>query len=183
MAYPQPGRDHDRPHPHPYPGTKFHARLLAEGRITDFDTRHYNTSRAVFRPALMSAVELEDGYRRIYKEFYSLKCIARRLPEARSQWAAYLLFNLGYRKLGPVVAALGRLGMMGAIGRPGRALSYPVKSGSIPAGGRENVLTSSKCGLSRSAAKANLTTKIFLLLLIVIFTVSAFLFAFRFPFF
>ena len=35
----------------PYPGTPLYRRLLAEGRIYDFDLAHYNTAHVVHRPA------------------------------------------------------------------------------------------------------------------------------------
>jgi len=109
----------------PYPGTKFHQRLLCENRIIDFDLTHYNTSRAVFRPLRMSKEELEQGYLRMYQEFYSLPNIWARLPDASSQWTAFLLFNLFYRKFGPAVSLLGKMGLMGVLGKLGKILAYP----------------------------------------------------------
>ncbi len=111
----------------PYPGTRFYARLLKEGRITDFNLDHYNTSQVVFRPRGMTARELQDGYYWIYRELYSIKRIWRRLPESRSQWAAFLMFNLLYRKFGPAVSLLGRWGLMGPMARLARALAYPAR--------------------------------------------------------
>jgi radical SAM superfamily enzyme YgiQ (UPF0313 family) len=54
----------------PYPGTALHARLKAEGRITTEDWDLYDTRHAVFRPAGMSAEQLEAGYWRAYRDFY-----------------------------------------------------------------------------------------------------------------
>ncbi len=109
----------------PYPGTGLYRRLLAEGRIVDHDLDHYTTSRVVYRPARMSADTLERGYRRLYDEFYSWRSILQRVPVHPRQRRAFFLFNLLYRKYGPLVATVGRLGLMGAIGRLGRRLSYP----------------------------------------------------------
>lgn len=109
----------------PFPGTVFYDRLLREGRIFDHDFRHYNTSRAVFRPKNLTPEELEAGFCRSYREFYSLANIWARLPEPGPRLVPYLLFNLGYRKCGPIFSALGKLGIMGHLGRLGRALSYP----------------------------------------------------------
>lgn len=109
----------------PYPGTKFYKRLLAENRITDFDLNHYNTARAVFRPKLMSQRQLEEGYLSMYREFYSLPNILARLPKAKSQWTAFLMFNFFYRKLGPVFSLLGRMGLMSLLGRLGQIIAYP----------------------------------------------------------
>lgn len=48
----------------------------------------------------MSEQELYDGYIWIYRQIYSLKNILKRMPADKSQRAAYLLFNLLYRKYG-----------------------------------------------------------------------------------
>jgi len=109
----------------PYPGTALYRRLLFEKRIFDHDLTHYNTSRAVFRPAKMSIDELESGYLDAYRKFYSWKSIWRRLPADRRRRTAYLLFNILYRKYGRAVSAIGRLGLMGTIGRLGALFSYP----------------------------------------------------------
>jgi len=73
----------------------------------------------------MSAEELQEGFLWMYREFYSWRRIRDRLPEAREQWAAYLLFNVLYRKLGAAVSLVGKLGAMGLLARTARALSYP----------------------------------------------------------
>jgi radical SAM superfamily enzyme YgiQ (UPF0313 family) len=109
----------------PFPGTPFYRRLLAEGRIIDSNLAHYNTSHVVFRPRGMTAEELQEGFLWMYRQFYSWRRIWERLPAAREQWAAYLLFNVLYRKLGATVSLLGKLGAMGLLARTARALSYP----------------------------------------------------------
>jgi radical SAM superfamily enzyme YgiQ (UPF0313 family) len=110
----------------PYPGTALFRRLEAEGRITDRDWRHYNTSNVVFQPSHMTAKELRDGYLRLYDEFYSLANIIRRLPDDPSRRIPYLLFNFGYRKYGKVASLLARLGLMSAFGRAARRLAYGI---------------------------------------------------------
>ncbi len=121
----------------PYPGTRLYKRLLEENRIIDFDLSHYNTSRAVFQPAGMSAEELEAGYAWIYREFYSLRRIVQRLPEAGSQMAAFLMFNFFYRKFGRAVSLVGRLGMMGPMARLAKIIAYPGPAKAAPAGIRQ----------------------------------------------
>jgi radical SAM superfamily enzyme YgiQ (UPF0313 family) len=108
----------------PYPGTPLHRRLSEEGRITDPDLSHYDTSHVVFRPKRMSEADLLRGFLWMYDEFYSWRRIAQRMPGAREQRTAYLLFNVLYRKLGPAVAAIGRLGLMSPLARLARLLSY-----------------------------------------------------------
>jgi radical SAM superfamily enzyme YgiQ (UPF0313 family) len=61
----------------PYPGTRLHQRLAAQDRITTENWDRYDTRHAVFRPARMTAAELEAGYRRAYRRFYEWKSIVR----------------------------------------------------------------------------------------------------------
>jgi len=109
----------------PYPGTALYTRLLSEGRIFDHDFTHYNTSRAVFRPAKMTAKELESGYLDAYKHFYSLRSIFARMPKYDGGRVPYLLFNLCYRKYGGIVSFLASPRLMRFFGALGTSLSYP----------------------------------------------------------
>ena len=84
----------------PYPGTVLYDQLKAQGRITTDDLTLYNTANVVFRPAQMTAEELLDGYLWMYRKIYSFRNIFRRMPEKPDQRAAYLMFNLFYRKFG-----------------------------------------------------------------------------------
>lgn len=59
----------------PYPDTTLFRRMWTDGRITTLDWNRYDTRHAVFTPARMSAQELENGYRRAYREFYSWRNI------------------------------------------------------------------------------------------------------------
>ncbi len=72
------------------------------------------------------ARDLYEGYLWIYREFYSLRNIIRRLPEERSQWVPYLLFALVYRKFGRLTSKLAKFGSMRAIGLVARRLSYGI---------------------------------------------------------
>jgi len=108
----------------PYPGTPLHRRMDAEGRILDRDWRHYNTAHVVFQPRQMTAEQLYRGYLWLYREFYSLANIVRRMPEAKSQRVPFLLFNLCYRKFGKITSRLGRGVLMGRIGRLSRRWAY-----------------------------------------------------------
>ena len=108
----------------PYPGTVLHAQLAAEKRILDYDYEHYNTAHAVFRPAHMSAAELEQGHRWMYRQFYSWKGIVRRWPAAADQVRAYVEFNLLYRKFGRPASLLGHLVGMRNISRLAKRVAY-----------------------------------------------------------
>jgi radical SAM superfamily enzyme YgiQ (UPF0313 family) len=61
----------------PYPDTPLFRRMESEGRITSLDWNRYDTRHAVFTPRRMSAGELEEGYWRAYREFYSWTNILR----------------------------------------------------------------------------------------------------------
>lgn len=134
----------------PYPGTELHRRLKAQGRITDEDLSHYNTSRVVFSPKGMDADTLYKGYLNVYKRFYSLKNIIKRYPKHKAQRRAYLLFNLLYRKYGALTSALSRLVPMGVLGRLAARLAY---SGGTQAA-RQQVGEGPKQAAQRPAAKA-----------------------------
>jgi len=110
----------------PYPGTRLFREMEEDGRITDRNWTNYTTSEVVFRPARMSPKELREGYLWFYRTFYSFKNIFRRIPDARSQRAPYLLFNFGYRKFGRITSLLGKLGLMNWLGRLGRRLAYNI---------------------------------------------------------
>lgn len=61
----------------PYPGTAFHTEMEQQGRILHRDWSLYDTRRAVFTPRGMTASQLEEGYRRAYRDFYTWRNIAR----------------------------------------------------------------------------------------------------------
>ena len=88
----------------PYPGTALHARVASQGRITVRDWNLYDTRHTVFRPALMTAGELERGYWRAYRDFYRWGSILRGasahadlLPGAR-----HLAYAAGWKKCEPL---------------------------------------------------------------------------------
>ena len=88
----------------PYPGTALSRRLAAEGRIVHSDWDLYDTRHAVFRPARMSALQLEAGYRRAYREFYGWPAIVRSAwtePGARDR-LRHLAYTAGWKKMEPV---------------------------------------------------------------------------------
>jgi radical SAM superfamily enzyme YgiQ (UPF0313 family) len=108
----------------PYPGTSLYERLDREGRIIDRDLSHYNTSHVVFRPARMSAGELGEGWRWMYRQFYSWRGIVERMPLGTPRLRPYLAFNLVYRKSRRLAGLLSALGLMGLTGRLARLASY-----------------------------------------------------------
>jgi radical SAM superfamily enzyme YgiQ (UPF0313 family) len=88
----------------PYPGTTLERRLAAEGRITSRNWDRYDTRHAVFRPARMTAAELEAGHRRAYREFYSWSSIATAAFSHGDlrEHARHLAYTAGWKKMEPV---------------------------------------------------------------------------------
>jgi radical SAM superfamily enzyme YgiQ (UPF0313 family) len=63
----------------PFPGTRIHQRLAGEGRILTSDWRRYDMATVVYRPAKMTVDELQEGFWKVNKGFYSLTSTLRRL--------------------------------------------------------------------------------------------------------
>jgi len=101
----------------PYPGTRLHRRLAEQGRITNENWDHYDTRHTVFRPARMTAAELELGYRRAYRRFYEWKSIARGATAHESLVGGlkHFAYASGWKKFEPlwdIVIRAKRAGMM-----------------------------------------------------------------------
>ncbi len=62
----------------PIPKTRLYQRLLREGRIIDANWSHGDGAHVMFRPKLMTTDQLEEGYRWVIKQVYSLSSITRR---------------------------------------------------------------------------------------------------------
>jgi radical SAM superfamily enzyme YgiQ (UPF0313 family) len=60
----------------PYPGTALYRDMEAQGRILHRQWDRYDTRQVVYETKCMPAEQLEAGYWRAYKEFYSWKNIA-----------------------------------------------------------------------------------------------------------
>src|SRR5256714_1900053 len=101
----------------PYPGTALYTRMAAQRRITIHDWDLYDTRHAVFRPALMSAGELEAGYRRAYRDFYRWGSILRgaRAHGDVMRGLRHAAYAAGWKKFEPcwdLVIRAKRAGMM-----------------------------------------------------------------------
>jgi radical SAM superfamily enzyme YgiQ (UPF0313 family) len=82
----------------PLPGTPLHEEMQAAGRVTDRDWSRYDYRHVVFRPARMSAEELQAGADWVYAQFYRLDQIVARFARAlwRVGWRpAWLGLKLG----------------------------------------------------------------------------------------
>lgn len=84
--------------PAPYPGTGFYDDMKRQGRIRTDDWSRYDYGSLLIEPDGMDADTLRDGFDTAYKEFYSLRQIARRMGRMphrnRREHAAYLVANL-----------------------------------------------------------------------------------------
>jgi radical SAM superfamily enzyme YgiQ (UPF0313 family) len=88
----------------PYPGTAFHRRMQDAGRIVHENWDLYDTRHVVFRPARMSAEQLEDGYAWAYREFYRWSSISG-APRPRSRprpCCGHAAYAGGWKKLEPM---------------------------------------------------------------------------------
>ena len=66
----------------PIPKTRLYQRLLLEERILDTNWSHGDGTHVMFRPKLMTEDELQEGYRSVTKQVYSLSSITRRWLES-----------------------------------------------------------------------------------------------------
>ena len=73
----------------PPPGTPLYADLAQADRVTDRDWSHYDYRHVVFRPARMTAAELQAGADWLYAQFYRLDRILCRFVRA--------VFSVGWR--------------------------------------------------------------------------------------
>lgn len=80
----------------PYPETEAFRRLKREGRIIHECWHHYDTQHVVFRPLNMTAEELDEGFRKAYRDAFSISCIVRRTSDSKHFLMAFL-GNLAYR--------------------------------------------------------------------------------------
>ena len=60
----------------PYPGTRLYAQMDQQGRIATRNWDLYDTRHVVYRPARLSADEIEAGYNWAYRAFYRWSSIA-----------------------------------------------------------------------------------------------------------
>ncbi len=88
----------------PYPGTALFTRMEAEGRILHRDWDLYDTRHVVYETRGMKAAELEAGYWRAYRDFYTWGSILRGAAtkptwRGRIRHAAYAA---GWKKFEPL---------------------------------------------------------------------------------
>ncbi len=82
----------------PYPGTRVFERMKSEGRILSTQWEKYDMAHVVFRPKNMSPDELQEGYLRANRDFYSFGSMFRRLPALRRSLQIFGPMNWGFRR-------------------------------------------------------------------------------------
>jgi radical SAM superfamily enzyme YgiQ (UPF0313 family) len=81
----------------PFPGTAVRVRLEAEGRITSNNWEDYDMGHVTFRPAGMTADELQAGHDRLNRSFYSFSSMFRRIWKAHRSVQVFAPMNIGFR--------------------------------------------------------------------------------------
>jgi len=84
--------------PCPYPGTKYHDDMQKAGRILESDWGRYDYGSAIVQPTNMTSEEMLGGFQQVYRGFYSVPSILKRMvpPGGRRplETAAYLVANM-----------------------------------------------------------------------------------------
>lgn len=84
----------------PFPGTGLYQQYQSAGRILEKNLSLYDICHVIFKPVRMTKQQIEEGFWRIYRKFYSMKEIIARILKARLKDMAYLFFaNLRFRGL------------------------------------------------------------------------------------
>ena len=107
----------------PYPGTRLHARLTEQGRMLTDNWDLYDTRHAVFRPAGMTAEQLEAGYWGAYRRFYRWPNVFRAAwtKETVAGKLRHLMYSGGWKKF---EAAWGLIVKLGGLSRMVPMLEY-----------------------------------------------------------
>ncbi|HSO76490.1 MAG TPA: radical SAM protein [Blastocatellia bacterium] len=88
----------------PYPGTALYQRMKTQARLLSDDWDLFDTRHVVFRPARMTAGELEAGYWRAYADFYKWSAIfrgARAVPGLKER-LRHVAYAGGWKKFEPL---------------------------------------------------------------------------------
>jgi radical SAM superfamily enzyme YgiQ (UPF0313 family) len=89
----------------PYPGTRLFQAMQSQGRILHNKWDLYDTRQVVFKTnGLLTASELEEGYRKAYREFYSWKNIGRASLQHQKaeQIIRHFMYAGGWKKFEPL---------------------------------------------------------------------------------
>lgn len=98
----------------PYPGTRLFENMEAEGRIMTRNWDLYDTRHVVYKTRGLTAIELEQGYHRAYKEFYSWANIleASFKHDSVKHRLKHLFYMGGWKKFEPLWNFIIKTGML-----------------------------------------------------------------------
>ncbi len=84
----------------PFPGTPLFEEMERSGRLLHRDWSRYTISHVVARPLKMSREELQRGFDRAYREFYSYRSMVRRLlPGIRRHFFLFVQLNMAFSRV------------------------------------------------------------------------------------
>jgi len=88
----------------PYPGTALYERMKQAGRLLHSNWDLYDTRHVVYRPARLSAEQLEAGYWWAYREFYRWRSILRGAANKSTliEAARHVAYAGGWKKFEPL---------------------------------------------------------------------------------
>ena len=81
----------------PYPGSRLFKRLEEEQRILSYDWAKYDTMHVVYRPKLLTPVELADGLVWAYRNTFKISNIFQRTFGSGTRFPITFMGNLTYR--------------------------------------------------------------------------------------
>jgi radical SAM superfamily enzyme YgiQ (UPF0313 family) len=98
----------------PYPGTGLYRRMAAEDRIVHHDWDLYDTRHVVYRPRGLTPDQLEAGYWKAYRDFYTWRSIWRgaATKPVLGDRLRHLAYAGGWKKFEPVWDVLIRSGQV-----------------------------------------------------------------------
>lgn len=83
----------------PLPGTSFYDEFKKTGRLLHENWADYDFQHVVFKPALMTAQELQDGRYNTAKKIHSIRSICKRVFGAKTNLIFPLIMNLALKRL------------------------------------------------------------------------------------
>ena len=81
----------------PIPGTPMFEKLERENRIITHDWSKYTRQHITFQPLNMTPFELATGRLSLYKKFYSLRSMVKRMPFRYPHIFWFWLYNISFR--------------------------------------------------------------------------------------
>lgn len=76
----------------PYPGLRLYDQLKRQGRILTDDLSRYNTYEVVYKPLNMTPEQLQEGFDRVVREFYSVGRLFRRFSHTLARLDVFSAF-------------------------------------------------------------------------------------------